>query len=128
MARSRLEDQIQASIVDHIRTVLPSALVIHLNNNPRSAIDGVRLNRMGLVKGAPDLLVCMSGGRGMFIEVKAPKGRVTAEQTAFSFACQPIKWPWFVARSIDDVRLAFRALGIKTREHDDGLRERGTVA
>lgn len=114
--KSRDEDQIQAAIVDHIRTVLPSAIVLHLNNNPRSAIDGARLNRMGLVKGAPDLLVCLPRGSGLFIEVKAPKGRIGEAQTAFSFACQSINWPWFVARSIDDVTLAFKALNIKTKE------------
>jgi hypothetical protein len=112
----RAEDQIQAAIVDHIRTVLPAALVIHIHNNPSSAIDGARLNRMGLVKGAPDLLVCLPRGEGLFIEVKAPKGVVSKEQTAFSFACQSVNWPWFVARSIDDVNLAFKSLNIKTRQ------------
>jgi hypothetical protein len=112
----RAEDQIQAAIVNWLRTVLPGAIVLHLHNNPRSKVDGARLKAMGLVKGAPDLLVCLPGGRGVFIEVKAPKGRVSPEQHGFSFACQGIGWTWFVARSIDDVSLAFKALGITTRE------------
>jgi hypothetical protein len=118
MSRNHAEDQIQASIVDHIRTVLPGAIVLHIHNNPRSQIDGARLKKLGLVKGAPDLLVCLPRGKGLFIEVKSPKGRVRPEQHSFSFSCQPLQWPWFVARSIDDVRLAFKALGIATREAD----------
>jgi hypothetical protein len=112
----RTEDQIQAAIVNWLRTVLPGAIVLHVHNTPRNAIDGARLRNMGMVAGAPDLLVCLPRGEGLFIEVKAPKGRVSEEQTAFSFACQGVNWPWFVARSIDDVRLAFKALGITTRE------------
>jgi hypothetical protein len=112
----RTEDQIQAAIVNWLRTVLPGAIVLHVHNTPRNAIDGARLRNMGMVAGAPDLLVCLPRGEGLFIEVKAPKGRVSEEQTAFSIACQGISWPWFVARSIDDVQSAFKALGITTRE------------
>ncbi len=114
--KSREEDQIQAAIVAHIRTVLPNAIVLHLHNNPRSKIDGARLKRMGLTAGAPDLLVCLSKGRGLFIEVKSANGRVQPEQHSFATACNVIGWPWFVARSIEDVSLAFEALRIKTRE------------
>ena len=114
--RSRAEDQIQTAIVDHIRTVLPGAIVLHIHNTPRSAIDGARLRKMGMVAGAPDLLVCLPHGKGMFLEVKAPKGRVEPEQHAFANACLPLNWPWCVVRSIDDVRLAFKALNIQTRE------------
>lgn len=128
MKRSREEDTIQAAIVDWLRLVLPNAIVAHIHNNPRSKIDGARLKRMGLVAGAPDLLVCLHGGRGLFIEVKAPKGRVEPEQHAFANDCLVIGWSWFVARSIDDVRLAFRALGVPTREADHGLLQRGSVA
>jgi hypothetical protein len=116
MTRSREEDTIQAAIVDWLRLVLPNAIVLHVHNNPRSAMDGARLRKIGLVAGAPDLLVCLSGGRGLFIEVKASKGRVEPEQHTFANACLPLNWPWFVARSIDDVKLAFKALRIETRE------------
>lgn len=116
MARNREEDTIQAAIVDWLRLVLPNAIVAHIHNNPRSKIDGARLKKMGLVAGAPDLLVCLHGGRGLFIEVKAPKGRVEPEQHAFANNCLVIGWPWFVARSIDDVKGALASLGIETRE------------
>lgn len=95
-----------------------SAMVIHIANNPRSARDGARLKALGLVAGAPDLLVVLPHGKGCFIEVKSAKGRVREEQHSFSFTCQALGWPWFVARSIDDVRLGFKALGISTKEAD----------
>lgn len=114
---SRYEDAIQKQIVNFLRNVLPgSAMVLHIHNNPRSAIDGARLKQMGLMKGAPDLLVVLPHGKGCFIEVKSEKGAVKPEQHSFSFSCQALGWPWFVARSVDDVRLAFKALGIQTKE------------
>ena len=125
----RIEDAIQRDIVNYLRNVLAGhAMVLHIHNNPRSAIDGARLKAMGLVKGAPDLLLVLPHGKGAFIEVKAPKGVVKPEQHSFSFTCQALGWPWFVARSVDDVRLAFKALGIQTREAEHGLSQRGAVA
>lgn len=114
---NRYEDAIQKQIVNYLRNVLHgSAMVLHLNNTPRSAIDGARLKQMGLVAGAPDLLVVLPHGKGCFIEVKTEKGRVSEAQHSFSFCCQALGWPWFVARSVEDVRLGFKALGIKTKE------------
>jgi hypothetical protein len=113
------EDAVQRSIVNYLRNVLPgSAMVIHIANNPRSARDGARLKALGLVAGAPDLLVVLPHGKGCFIEVKSAKGRVSVEQYSFSYSCVALNWPWFVARSIDDVRRAFKALGISTKEAD----------
>lgn len=117
MATNRYEDAIQKAIVNWLRHVLPGhAMVLHIHNNPRSAIDGARLKQMGLVAGAPDLLIVLPHGQGVFIEIKTEKGRVSEAQHSFSFTCQALGWPWFVARSIDDVRLGFKALGIQTKE------------
>jgi hypothetical protein len=118
---NRFEDAIQKQIVNYLRHVLHgSAMVLHIHNNPRSAIDGARLKQMGLVAGAPDLLVVLPHNKGVFIEVKTDKGRVSEAQHSFSFSCQALGWPWFVARSVDDVRLAFKALGIRTKEAEHG--------
>jgi hypothetical protein len=119
---NRYEDATQKAIVNYLRNVLRgSAMVLHIANNPRSARDGARLKAMGLVAGAPDLLVVLPHGKGCFIEVKSPKGRVQEAQHSFSFTCQALGWPWFVARSVDDVKLAFKALGIPTREADEWI-------
>jgi hypothetical protein len=117
MARQHPEDVVQKAIVNWLRNVLRGeAMVVHIANNPRSARDGARLKALGLVAGAPDLLVVLPHGRGCFIEVKSQKGRVQEAQKAFELTCRALDWPWLVARSIDDVRSEFKVLGILTRE------------
>lgn len=126
--RRYIEDKTQEAIVNYLRNVLRgSATVFHIHNNPRSARDGARLKRLGLLAGVPDLLVILPHGEGVFIEVKAPDGDVTSEQHSFSFTCQALGWPWFVARSVDDVRLAFKALGIQTKDAEHGRLEQRSV-
>jgi hypothetical protein len=112
---NRYEDTIQRGIVNYLRAVLPNAIVLHIPNAPRSKITGARLKGLGMLKGAPDLLVCLPGGRGVFLEVKSEKGRATPEQKDFAGACAALAWDWFLVRSIDDVRKVFADLGIKTR-------------
>jgi hypothetical protein len=114
--RRRVEDSIHRSIVHWLRAVLPAAEVLHVPNAPRSAVAGARLKGLGLRAGAPDLLLMLPGGQGLWIEVKAPKGRLSPAQHAFADRCQALGWPVVVARSIDDVRSALDASQIKTRE------------
>ena len=107
---------IHLAILDWLRAVLPAKLILHIPNAPRSAIAGKRLKDMGMVKGAPDLLVVLPNQRPVFIEVKSPKGRLQKEQQDFMYAAHAVGAHCFVARSIDDCRKAFTALGIETRE------------
>jgi hypothetical protein len=111
-----LEAAIQRDIVNYIRTVLPAAVVLHIHNNGHNRNDQIKLRRMGLVAGAPDLLVCLPRGAGLFFEVKAPGGYASRVQRAFHMKLQPLEWPCAIVRSIDDVRNAFATLNIKTRE------------
>lgn len=113
---NRYEDAIQRGIVNWLRMVLPRAIVLHIPNAPRSKITGARLKGLGMLKGAPDLLVCLPDGRGVFLEVKTEKSCATPEQKDFAGACSAIAWPWFLVRSIDDVRSALASLEVKTRE------------
>lgn len=111
-----IEDGIHRSIVHWLRAVLPGSLVLHVPNAPRSAIAGARLKGLGMLAGAPDLLVLLREGQGIWIEVKAPKGRLSPAQHAFADKCHSLDWPVIVARSVDDVRAAFVERGIRTRE------------
>lgn len=61
-----------------------------------------RFIRYGL-KGSSDILGCLDDGRILAIEVKAPKGRVTQEQTDFLASIKKRGGVAFVARSVEDV-------------------------
>jgi len=113
------ESALQTAIVEYLGWALPNALVLHLHNNPRSAIEGAKLKRMGLVKGAPDLLVCLPRGQGLFLEVKTAKGRVSREQFAFHNRLIPLNWPIAVVRSVDDVKRALVAVNVIRKGSDE---------
>jgi hypothetical protein len=123
MTRARVEDHVQASIVAWLRAVLPFVEVVAAHNNPRSAIDGARLKRMGLRKGAADLIVFLPR-RVIAIEVKRPSnklakqraGTLSDEQIDFGLRLNALGHHFFKAEGIDDCRTAFAALGIETRE------------
>jgi hypothetical protein len=114
---ARLESHIQKQIVDFIAAVLPNAICFAVPNGARRTASGRASNAVpGLRRGAPDLCLCLPGGRVLFIEVKSSNGRASIEQIGFHGHLNSIGHEVFIARSIDDVRLAFKALGIKTRE------------
>lgn len=82
MKRNRDEDKLQEAVVIwlQIQENLGRLTYHAIMNNPRSARDGARLKQMGLRAGTPDLL-CMSPWHvPLYIELKAPKGRVSFEQ------------------------------------------------
>lgn len=58
----------------------PGAFVFHpANGGWRSRVEGAILKSMGVVPGVPDI-VCIFQGRAYFLEMKAPKGRLTDAQ------------------------------------------------
>lgn len=61
-------------------------LMFHVaNEGKRSKVQGVKLKRMGLKRGVPDLILPCGNGKysGLYIELKTEKGRPTTEQKAW---------------------------------------------
>lgn len=114
MTRASDEYSIHTAIVDWLKIACPKALVLHIPNNPRSAVAGAKLKRMGMVKGAPDLIVICDGVI-CFLEVKKPGGYLSPEQKAFRDECAANSLPYAVVRGIGDVEAFFQDIGIKTR-------------
>ena len=77
------EDNLQQMCVQWFRLQYPDRIIFHVPNGAkRTRFQGARLRNIGLTKGIPDLCVPepMSPFNGMFIELKAPKNKPTAEQ------------------------------------------------
>ena len=116
-ARRSDETPIHIAIVDYLRLVLPGALVIHIpNGGKRGAREAAEFQRMGVVAGVPDIAILLGCGGVLFIEVKAPKGKLSPEQEAFAQFCAGAHFPFGVCRSVDDARAFLSANGILTRE------------
>lgn len=62
--------------------------------------------------GLPDILVLLGAGRVGFIEVKAPRGKLSAEQVAFRRDCLERQIPHCVAKSWADVAEWLRVWGV----------------
>lgn len=62
---------------------VPELLLFHIPNQSASGpVRGMHLKRMGVRSGTPDyfLAVPRHGKHGVFIEMKAPEGKISAEQ------------------------------------------------
>lgn len=54
--------------------------------------------------GLPDIQVLSDGGFVIFLEVKTPKGRQSADQKMFQKRCERIGAEYYIVRSVDDVK------------------------
>lgn len=112
------ESKIQRAIVDYLQTVLfPSHRVAAIPNGAVRTASGRASNAVaGLRRGVPDLMI-VGGGKVYFIEVKASRGKLTAEQSEWANWCVMEGFiGWCCAKSIDDIRDALSSWKIQTRE------------
>jgi hypothetical protein len=105
--RGTPEADLQRAVVIALRFALPKgAIVQHCANEvtepgPRGAKRQAVLVGMGVHPGFADLLV-ICDGRVLFLELKAPKGRLRPEQEAFRDAVLAQGFGWALVRSLDD--------------------------
>jgi hypothetical protein len=108
---SASEDQIQAAIVEWIRTVAPGALVFAVpNGGLRTKAEAARLKWTGVLAGVAPV------GRVFALEVKTEVGRLSENPRGIFDCLVAIGVQRAIVRSIDDVRRAFAAWGLDTRE------------
>lgn len=69
------------------------------------------MRKMGLVKGAPDLLI-LHKGRAYCMEVKSEKGAQTKEQWRFEMAATAAGVPYAVVKSVSDAVDMLKEWGI----------------
>lgn len=119
--RNADEDALHRSIYRYLRAVLPpSWIVMHTPNGGSLKGEVGRAKGLGAYAGWPDLGIYGSNeageGRSWFVEVKAPKGRLSDEQHGCHDKLKLLGHPVAVARSIDDARDLVREWGLPARD------------
>jgi len=118
--RGTPEADLQRAVVIALRFALPKGAIAHHCANevtepgPRGAKRQAVLVGMGVHPGFADLLV-ICDGRVLFLELKAPKGRLRPEQEAFRDAVLARGFGWALVRSLDDALGALADSGLTTR-------------
>jgi hypothetical protein len=118
--RGTPEADLQRAVVQALRVVLPrTAIIQHCANEvtepgPRGAKRQAILVGMGVHKGFADLMV-ICDARVLFLELKAPKGRLRPEQETFREAVLAQGFGWALVRSLVDALGALADHGFTTR-------------
>lgn len=103
------EYKVQVAIVKWLRAVMPSGTIIHhsMNEHQKRGKAGMlaaqRNKTAGVFTGFPDLIVCTFSDV-FFLEVKAPKGRVSDNQKVCHQMLEHLGLKVGVVRSVEDVR------------------------
>lgn len=114
------EDELQSSIADLLNAILmPGAALFshfpaggyHLTEAARA-----RLYRLGLRRGWPDIIICYSGGRSLWLEVKTPTGVLSHEQRTKHTELRCLGHTVLVVRSVEDVIAALITHGVPFRK------------
>ena len=105
--RGTPEADLQRAVVQALRFALPRTAILHHCVNevteagPRGAKRQAILVGMGVHAGFADLMI-LCEGRVLFLELKAPKGRLRPNQEAFRDAILAQGVGWAVVRRLDD--------------------------
>ena len=114
------EADLQRAVVQTLRLILPRTAIIHHCANevteagPRGAKRQAILVGMGVHAGFADLMV-LCDGRVLFLELKAPKGKLRPSQEVFRDAVLAQGFGWALVRSLDDALSALADHGFTSR-------------
>src|SRR5262245_40544452 len=101
--RQRPEQAIQKALIEHLR-LRGVAGVVYLhpaNGGARSAVEGAIFKSLGVMAGAPDLLL-WHDGRSYAVELKTDSGRTTPAQIAMMTRLKDAGVATAVAHGIDE--------------------------
>ena len=114
------EADLQRAVVQALRVALPRTAIIHhcanevTESGPRGAKRQAILVGMGVHAGFADMMV-ICDGRVLFLELKAPKGRLRPDQEAFRDTVCAQGFGWALVRSVDDALGALADNGFTSR-------------
>ena len=108
-----LEARIQADIVKFLVPYRRQGLLDFFSVPNEAAANPVRqgqLIAMGLRPGVSDLVIMLSEGRVLFLEVKNETGRQSDAQKSFEQTCHRLGFEYHVVRSVEDVHCLIDSL------------------
>lgn len=120
MARPELA--VQVKIIRWMREAIPGAIIHHSVNEhskrgKAGMLQAVRNKHAGMLGGFPDLIVLPAAEIGpFFLEVKAPKGRVSDAQKHVHHMLTDNGYPVAVVRSVEDVQAFLEASAIPFKD------------
>jgi hypothetical protein len=123
--RGSPERDFQRTAIQWLRLVLPPGSMVAASVNEQRGSGrtdeermryGAARKRSGVVSGWPDLTAVVANGPVVFIELKAPKGTLSASQIDVHARLRSAGHIVIVAKSLDDLRAGLRAAGVATRE------------
>ena len=109
-----LESQLQSACVTWFRLQYPqyaSHLFAIGNGVPNNARQGAIRKREGAVSGVADLMLMLPMGSfgGLFIEMKAPEGKLSKEQKAFQSRALDAGYVYCICKAFDQFQAVIRA-------------------
>jgi hypothetical protein len=114
--KERGYDGLHVAIADYFRAVLPPEVVwLHVpNGEKRDKATAALLERMGVLAGAPDFFLFWPAG-AIGLEVKAPSGRFSPEQSDVAHRLAGCFVRVFLVRSVPAVEATLKLLGVPMR-------------
>ncbi len=111
--RNNYEHSLQCSVAQLLRlNAAPGLIWTHPpNGEVRSARTGAKLKKMGVRAGAPDFILILPNGRAACLELKGPKGTLSASQRAWREDCRKIGTPYDTAATLWEAQTILEAWG-----------------
>lgn len=113
--RSRPEELLQQSVAKYLNVLARQGQLLwfHVpNGGKRHILEAVKMKRMGVKAGVPDLVIIPKAGPVCFIELKAEDGDTTELQEFWIKSLPDYGCPVSVCRSLDEVRQFLFELGV----------------
>lgn len=97
-----IESNLQIDVVSYLHS--RSIFCLHIPNERNTGVVELkRLTRMGVKKGAPDLII-NNGKQWQWWELKTDKGKQSIEQVCFMNVAKEFGIPYYIIRSVDDAK------------------------
>ena len=102
--KKRSEDDLQIACMSYMRLVHTDLLAFHVpNGGNRSAREGAKFKRMGVLSGVPDILIMQPSGEynGLAIELKIGKNKPSDNQIEVMNKLMACGWYVTIVRDLD---------------------------
>lgn len=114
--RGKPEQVIQRAVIAFVKRTVRGGWAFHVPNDTggsrgNASHHKLARHRAGVVSGVPDVFACWPGGGCCWLEIKAPKGRVSDQQAHIHSVLRACDQYVAVVRSIEDAEKALRAFG-----------------